>query len=178
MDRIDSIISTMIDRWEGGYSHHPADRGGPTKFGITAKTLADYLRRPVTAETVRALPRSQALAIYRERYWHGANIDRLSEPLQPVVFDMAVNLGPANAVRVLQQALGDLGHPIIGDGIIGKVTAGVAARALERHGARRVVDAICDRRRDYYTDLIARNPSQKVFRNGWFERCESYRLLS
>jgi len=58
MDRIDTIISTMIDRWEGGYSHHPADRGGPTKFGITAKTLADYLRRPVTAEAVRALPRS------------------------------------------------------------------------------------------------------------------------
>jgi len=53
MDRIDTIISTMIDRWEGGYGNHPADRGGPTRFGITAKTLADYLRRPVTAESLK-----------------------------------------------------------------------------------------------------------------------------
>ena len=31
---IDSLIDGLIDR-EGGYVDHPADKGGPTCFGIT-----------------------------------------------------------------------------------------------------------------------------------------------
>ena len=31
---VGTLIDALIER-EGGYSNHPADRGGPTKFGIT-----------------------------------------------------------------------------------------------------------------------------------------------
>ncbi|MGL5838096.1 MAG: glycosyl hydrolase 108 family protein, partial [Sphingorhabdus sp.] len=31
---IDDLIDEVIER-EGGYVHHPADRGGPTNWGIT-----------------------------------------------------------------------------------------------------------------------------------------------
>ena len=31
---VDELIDELIER-EGGYVHHPADRGGPTRFGIT-----------------------------------------------------------------------------------------------------------------------------------------------
>ncbi|CAK0755839.1 hypothetical protein CCP2SC5_2150002 [Azospirillaceae bacterium] len=176
MDRIDCIILAMISKWEGGYSNHPSDRGGPTNWGITARVYGDYLGKPVTAEQVKAMPRTHALAIYRERYWCGAGIDLLPEALQPVVFDMAVNHGPGTAGRLLQHALGELGRPIIGDGIIGKITSGIAARAVGDFGAKKVIDAICDQRRAYYQSIIAHDGSQAVFRNGWLERCESYRL--
>ncbi len=177
MDRIDQIISAMIAKWEGtGYSDHPADRGGPTKFGITGRTLGEYLGKPVTPDQVKSMSWQQAVAIYRERYWFGANIDRLPEELQPVIFDMAVNHGPGTAVRLLQHALGDLGRPMIGDGRLGKITTGIAAGLIKQLGAKAVVDAICDRRRAYYADIIAHDPSQRAFQHGWLERCESYRL--
>ena len=128
MDRIDQIIYAMVARFEGtGCTNHPADRGGPTKYGITARVYAEYLGKPVTPDQVKAMPWAQALAIYRERFWRGANIDRLPEELQPVVFDMAVKHGPGTAVRLLQGAFGDLGRHIIGDGIIGQLTATIPA---------------------------------------------------
>ena len=177
MDRIDQIIYAMVAKWEGtGYSNNPADRGGPTKFGITARVLGEYLGKPVTPDQVKAMPWSQALAIYRERYWRGSNIDRLPEVLQPVIFDMAVNHGPGTAMRLLQHALGDLGRPVIGDGRLGKITTGITAGLLKDRGAKAIIDAICDRRRDYYQDIIAHDPSQRTFQHGWLERCESYRL--
>ena len=177
MDRVDQIILAMVSRFEGtAYSDHPADRGGPTKFGITARVLGEYLGKPVTPDQVKAMTWQQALAIYRERYWFGANIDRLPEELQPVIFDMAVNHGPGTAVRLLQHALGDLGRPVIGDGRLGKITTGIAAGLIKHLGAKAVVDAICDCRRTYYAEIIAHDPSQRSFQHGWVNRCESYRL--
>ena len=177
MDRIDQIIYAMVAKWEGtGYSNNPADRGGPTKYGITARVYSEYLGKPVTPDQVKAMPWQHALAIYRERYWRGTNIDRLPEALQPVIFDMAVNMGPGTAVRLLQHALGDLGRPMVGDGQIGKLTSSIAAGLVKDRGAKVVIDAICDRRREHYADIIAHDPSQGVFRHGWLNRCESYRL--
>ena len=177
MDRVDQTIFTMVSRWEGTkYTNNPTDRGGPTKFGITGRVLCEYLGKPVTPDQVKTLSWATALAIYRERYWFGANIDRLPEDLQPVIFDMTVNHGPGTAVRLLQGALGDLGRPIIGDGIIGKLTTSIAAGLIKDRGAKAVIDAVCDRRRAFYQQLIAHDSSQETFRHGWVDRCESYRL--
>ena len=60
-------VETMIDEIlvkEGGYVNHPADRGGPTNFGITQKTLSRYLEVAVTAEMVKALDVETARDIY------------------------------------------------------------------------------------------------------------------
>jgi lysozyme family protein len=177
MDRIEKIILAMINRWEGTkYENNPHDRGGPTKYGVTQKTLGDYLGKPATPDMVRVMPIGTAISIYRSMYWRAINLDRLPEELQPVIFDMAVNLGPGTAVRLLQHALGDLGRPVIGDGRLGPITTGVAAGLIKDRGAKRVIDAICDQRRAYYEHIIAEDPSQSVFRTGWLDRCESYRL--
>jgi lysozyme family protein len=34
VDDVDLLIDALIER-EGGYADHPADKGGPTCFGIT-----------------------------------------------------------------------------------------------------------------------------------------------
>ena len=146
-------------------------------MGITQKTYSEYLGKPATVEMIRAMPREHALAIYRTHYWLDANIDRLPEVLQPVVFDMSVNMGPGTAVRLFQRALSNLGCSLICDGRIGPVTAGIAETAVADLGGKRVINTICDLRREYYTDIVTRDRSQFVFFGGWLNRCESYRTL-
>lgn len=175
MDGIDRIIADTIDRFEGGTTNHPADRGGPTNRGITLRVYAEHLGRPVSAEEVRAMPRDHAVAIYRDRYWERPKIGRLPEALRPVVFDMAVNLGPETSVRLLQEALGDLGQEVAADGALGPVTAAAALRAVGDPGLHTVLTRICDRRRDRYLAIIARDPTQAVFRRGWLRRCDHFR---
>ena len=40
-NHIDKILNDIIER-EGGFVNHPADKGGPTKYGITTPTLMHY----------------------------------------------------------------------------------------------------------------------------------------
>ena len=176
MNRTDCLINDVIERFEGGYTNHPVDRGGPTNMGITRAALSDYLGRPASVDEVRTLTRTQAVAIYRSRYWNAAKIDLLPLPLQPVVFDTAVNMGPATAIRMLQQVLGDLGRPVPVDGVNGRRTTIAAIDAVAGLGAARVVDAVCDLRKQRYLDLVAADPSQTVFEAGWLKRCDSFRL--
>jgi lysozyme family protein len=166
----------MIDTFEGKYSNHPSDRGGPTNMGITLKVFTEYLGRPASVEELKLMPRSQAIAIFRTRYWNAGKIDLLPEALQPVVFDAGVNMGIATAAKMLQQALDDLGRPVPVDGVIGKQTSGVVARAVADLGAAAVVNAFCDRRHRHYEGIIADDPTQQAFARGWFRRCDSFRL--
>lgn len=89
-------------KWEGGarYTNDPRDPGGPTKYGITQKTLAARRGRSVSAEDVQALGLDEARAIYKRDYWdktgpHGA--DYLPAGLDACLFDISVNSGIGRA---------------------------------------------------------------------------------
>jgi lysozyme family protein len=58
-DKIDAMFDDVLRR-EGGFVDHPADRGGPTKYGITQRTLGHYLGRAVDRAEVEALGRPLA----------------------------------------------------------------------------------------------------------------------
>ena len=65
---VDRMIDDMIGR-EGGFVDHPADRGGPTRFGITQATLARSLGRVATPLDVETLSLDQARQIYRRDFY-------------------------------------------------------------------------------------------------------------
>jgi lysozyme family protein len=100
------IIDGIIQR-EGGYSNRTADRGGPTKFGITQATLADWRKAPVTAADVEALTESEAAQIYAARYVNPYM--SVPEPLRTLLADIAVTSWHDDAIRMLQQALRERG---------------------------------------------------------------------
>jgi ferredoxin-NADP reductase len=81
MNTIEQILDDILRR-EGGYVNHPADRGGPTNFGITAQTLGSWrkLGRPATAAEVQALTEPEARAIYRQQYITGPGFETITHP--------------------------------------------------------------------------------------------------
>src|SRR5690349_14840718 len=123
---VDQLIAALIDR-EGGFVDHPADKGGPTCFGITEAVA----RAHGYAGAMRQLSRSEAAAIYRRLYWSRPRLDEVakrSARLAAELFDTGVNMGPAVAVTFLQRALTALNRngqdypDLMPDGRIGEQT--------------------------------------------------------
>src|SRR3546814_15785590 len=100
---IESLIDGVIAR-EGGYTHHPADRGGPTRWGVTEAVA----RAQGYRGEMRAYPREEAAAVYRRLYWLRPGLDRvdaLAPRLAAELFDTGVNMGPFVAAGLLPRPL-------------------------------------------------------------------------
>lgn len=171
---IENLIDAVIGR-EGGYSAHPADRGGATRWGITEAVARAHGYRG----DMRGFPRDEAVAIYRRAYWLRPNFDRIAA-LAPAVaaelFDTGVNMGPAVAVSFLQRALnalnrGTLDYPDIVPGarIDDATTTALAAFLARRapHGETVLMKALEALQGERYLDLAERRPANEAFLYGW-----------
>jgi hypothetical protein len=123
---IDQLIDALLQR-EGGYVNNPADKGGPTNFGITESVA----RAQGYAGPMQSLPREEAAEIYTRLYWLRPRFDeiaRRSDAVAAELFDTGVNMGPAVAVTLLQRALTALNRngkdypDLVPDGRIGGAT--------------------------------------------------------
>ncbi len=173
----DSNVEQMIDdilRREGGFVNHLSDRGGPTNFGITMRTLASWRSpAPVDLSHVRNLKIDEAREIYRSNYFSGPKLDKLPTAIQPLMFDMSINHGPASAIKLLQQVLNDSGQPCDIDGGIGDETLRCAKGASTAMG-KALINALVARRVHLYRQIVAGDESQRVFLAGWLNRANEF----
>lgn len=183
MQTITDIARQIVAR-EGGYVNDPDDPGGATQYGVTLATLRrlgldlDGDRRTGIGD-LRRLTRDQAAEIFVEHYFRRPRIDALPEAVQPSVFDMYVNAG-ANAVKVLQRLLNDMGQPVADDGVIGPATI-AAARAAHDAAPDHFADAYGIARRNYYYALADARPTSRKYarrrdggKGGWIRRAEEF----
>lgn len=103
---------------EGDLSLDPEDRGNwtsgevgkgtlkGTKWGISAASYPQL--------DIQGLAWRDALEIYRRDYWQRAGCDNMPPRVAVAVFDMAVNHGVSNAVKMLQEVVGTTKDGIIG----------------------------------------------------------------
>lgn len=138
---------------EGGYSDHPSDKGGRTRFGVTEAVA----RAKGYTGDMRDLPLQLAKEIYRADYWDRIRADELPAGLRYVMFDAAVNSGPPQAVKWLQAAIGETV-----DGIIGPRTLS-ATRQLDANALKLTV---LSQRLQFMTNL----PTWPAFGKGWARR--------
>ena len=96
-------VHPIIAQWEGGYSNHPQDSGGPTNWGITQARLSQARGRQVSAEEVKALTYAEALTIFRRYYWEPLRCDEMPVALALMTYNAGVNSGPV-ARRALPAA--------------------------------------------------------------------------
>jgi len=171
---ISALIDEVIAR-EGGYSNHPADRGGPTHFGITQAVA----RANGYAGDMRQLPRAVAETIYRRLYWERPGFAFVAEIMPKVaaeLFDSAVNMGPAAATAFLQRALNALNrnqkdYPdlkvdrSIGAKTLGALRAFMALRGTA--GEMVLLKAVETLQGERYLALAESRPANEAFLYGW-----------
>lgn len=171
---------------EGGakFTNHPADRGGPTKYGVTAETLGRFRRlgRAATADEVRALTEDEADRLYTALFWVGpgyASIEPISDVIAEELLDTGVNMGTGVPGPWLQRTLNGLnrrGRDYADIGVDGKIGP-ATRRALEglirargRDAAERVVLRLLNGlQAARYLDLCERRAPNEEFMFGWLE---------
>lgn len=160
----DAALACLLGH-EGGYSNHPDDPGGPTKYGITIADYRRYVKADADAADMRAMPLADAKGIYRARYWAVLRCDDLPAGLDYAVFDYGVNSGVSRAAKVLQRIVG-----VDDDGAIGPVTLA----AVARHDAPALIEALCDERFAFLKSL----KTWRVFGGGWGRRVTEVRAAA
>lgn len=165
MSRFTECMPLLLE-FEGGWSDNPKDPGGATMQGITLATYRAWrLEHGLTAPTkadLKAIPSMDVNQIYASKYWLRISGDRLWRGLDRVVFDFAVNSGPARAARVLQTMIGTAADGYIGPATLSMVRA-VVNDPFERN---RMVKDYCTERLDFLTSL----QTWDAFGKGWTAR--------
>lgn len=174
MTNIDELIDDVIER-EGGYVNHPADRGGPTNWGITEAVA----RRQGYVGDMRDLSRSDAAAIYKRLYWLKPRFDEIADhtpALAAEMFDTGINMGTGTATAFLQRALNALNREgrdyadLAIDRQIGPETIAALQAFLRKRGAGgeavllKAVEAL---QGAHYINIAEARPSHETFVYGW-----------
>lgn len=167
---------------EGGISNDPHDNGGLTAYGVSLaflKSLGEtrpaflkslLLPLPVNEATVLKVTPAIARQIFYNEFWVAPRLYALQPPLASDCYDIGVNMGVRQGVKLLQAALNNLFHAgLVTDGLIGPKT--IAAQAglkdsslLATHAG--IIEGQCSR----YNGIANANPTQKRFLKGWLNR--------
>ncbi|MEK6637014.1 MAG: glycosyl hydrolase 108 family protein [Pseudomonadota bacterium] len=171
---IDHLIDEVIDR-EGGYSNHPADRGGATCWGITEAVARAHGYRG----EMRCLPRGEAVSIYHELYWVKPGFDAVAERAPRIaaeLFDTGVNMGPGTATGFLKRTLNALNRGEVDYDDIGStpIIDAAALSALDAFMAKRgpggetiLLKALEALQGERYLRLAEKRPANEAFLYGW-----------
>lgn len=171
---IESMIEATIGK-EGGYSNHPADKGGPTNWGITERVA----RANGYTGDMRSLPREKAVAIYRQEYAIKPGFAAVAEIMPGVgeeLFDTGVNMGPSIPAIWLQEWLnafnddGKLYPDIREDGDIGPGTLAALRAFRKARGAEAepvLVRALNCSQGERYKTLSRNRAANEAFTWGW-----------
>lgn len=144
----------IILRHEGGYVNDPDDLGGETKYGIAKRFFPN--------EDIKNLTKDRAKYLYFNFYWHPMNLMGITDPLAILhIFDMGVNAGKGNAIRMAQRIA-----QVKPDGKMGPVS----------RSAINLIDDFTDQyiaaRKKYYI-LISFKRNNKKFLQGWLNRVDT-----
>jgi lysozyme family protein len=168
------MLAALLKR-EGGYVNNPADKGGPTRYGITQQTARAF----GYVGDMRMLPQDVATNIYRQQYWIDPKFydvslryPRLGEKL----FDCGVNMGPKVASRFLQRGLNGLNRAATEypdmpeDGQIGNMTLAALDTYKQRRGDAGeavLIKAVNCQQGVRYLEICERDHHQEEFLYGW-----------
>ncbi|MCL1902659.1 MAG: hypothetical protein FWG18_03480, partial [Alphaproteobacteria bacterium] len=136
----DKAMNTIF-RAEGGYSNHPLDSGGETKYGISRAANPNV--------DIKNITRADAERIAYDRYYKKYGIDKLPDAIRGDVFHAGWGTGPRVAIKQFQE--------ILGVPKTGSVDTATISAAQNYSGDLR--GRYVERHRQYLRDIVERKPS-------------------
>lgn len=160
----EEIIDAILAFESGIYTNNPTDKGGPTKWGITAQTLGDYrkLGRPATIPEIIDLSKDEASKIYLENYIMKPKFNLIeNDMIRWFMVDSGVVHGPVNPVNWLQFILGE------------KMTGIMTGQTIEFTNAESPIYLMMrlpGARAEAIGRQVVRDINQRIFLVGWLNR--------
>ena len=177
----DYALAYLLPHEGARFDNDPADPGGATKYGISLHELLALGHLAgldldinhdghIDARDIAALTEDDAAEIYRVAYWDRWGYGRILDArVAAKVFDLAVNMGPGQAHRLVQRAVRSAQYSIGEDGLLGPqaLTAINAATPLT------LLAALKSEAAGFYRWLAATKPALGKFLEGWLTRAYS-----
>jgi lysozyme family protein len=159
-ERFDAAVAAVLAN-VASYGCDPDAQGG-TGCGLSGDG---------PSELNIALPTDgEAREIYCREYWLALRLHRLPGVLLPAkMLELAVNLGPRTAVRLLQRALRACGRKTAEDGRLGPATLA----AVEDASPQALLAALRSEAAGHCRELSAARPALEKFRADWLARAYS-----
>lgn len=166
----DSALEYIL-RVEGGFVNLPQDNGGATNFGISQKTLSEFLMRKADVAEVKYMSKEIAKEIYREWYWNKMMLSEVEHAgARLCIFDQGVNRGIKSVIKQCQFICNEyFPEHLVADGIMGRKTLNCINTI---NGEAFCIDFLA-KSAQFYLDLVEKNPDQKIFLNGWLNRVKN-----
>lgn len=169
------ILWTFVKSWEGGFSNHPADKGGATNMGVT---IAVWKKQgydkdgdgDIDTDDLRLITDADAKAVFKRCYWdrwQGAKIR--DQSVANILVDWVWGSG-VYGVKIPQMLLG-----VKTDGVVGPKTLA----ALNAREPMALFDSLKNARQKYLQRICECTPSNRLFLKGWLRRldCIRYGML-
>lgn len=163
------MLAPIVLKWEGKYVNDPDDAGGPTNMGITLKTwrAVGYDKDgdgDIDEQDIKDLGPDDFKAVLRQ-YWNRWRADEINnQAIANILVDWVWASG-AWGVKIPQRLLGLDPDGIVGPKTIAAVNAAPAAELFAKLHAARTA---------FFDGLVARDPSQRKFLNGWKNRLADF----
>ena len=166
-DKFESAIGYSFD-FEGGYANNKNDRGGETKFGITAPFLEDYKYALPGGKSkpISELTKEDAKLLYKAQ-WDRYNLGYIHNgELALVLNDYMINSYAKNVAKRVQNILNSNGAKLKIDGIFGKETL----NAINDVDKKWLIEQILNDRYHWYRKSVQNDKVQIGHYKGWINR--------
>jgi lysozyme family protein len=171
-----SLLQTVMAyllRDEGGFINRKDDHGGPTKWGITLDDLTEWRKVDnLTIQDLENMPLTEAEDIYYTHYLKPLGCEQMkSSGVAVCLADTGILYGVVTTIHFAQKVCNGFGYSLTVDGLAGPATI----QAINKCNPTLFIKdfhGLILARIDY---IVAQDPSQKVFYDGWLARAD--RLL-
>ena len=165
------IYTPKLWKIEGGFVNDPDDAGGATNHGVTFAVFVEFCKskgrpKPTIAD-LKAISYDDFCEITKSRYWDKWQADKIdNQSIAELLVDWVYNSG-SYGIKIPQRVLG-----LDDDGKVGMQTLG----AVNGSDASGVFKKLWLARKQFYLDIVARNPRQEKFLKGWMNRLNEFKF--